>query len=626
MADLVRDVERCTQIQAYNTLGDACPDSKDCPGLVICSSSRGEYPYSTAQIEKMFADKATKEVMMANPANSRFDVRALLYKLGFLMAKQSVFESLEARFVPGNASESEYKRYIDFHADVLCWHPMQVNQLSMAYTCVDSPGSAYVSTHLMPENNSVPTILMGLLCSFGISVFTDMAVINPNGQLNMVLPTGEFLVRGLVHTWGWLLDYSATGGCLTDSMFAWISGLHQAGQVVPHHEGSDVFSGVLSHYRAARPRGVFAGRFDSHVGFASQVVGHTTDRMTLAAQVDNVLLTTAALVALADPGITGPDGAIVPTVYSAEAATPDDEVVDDQAQRLQAAYRLFASEYARKLGMMLNDPGNSHMKVADLLCRMCDDFADEAVDCQTSLDYRVLAPHFWVEPMHLLADLAPKIRNEEVCPIWAGGFGKYSKVPLFAEVSGVEEVGERVIVSHRWRSYRHNGIWLIYSPRAHREGGTQYIRQNLVRPFASATYHNISQAIVLPGHDVIGNLEAASWGRGMSAVPHPAEAACVVDNQMQWTWECTSEAHDPAAQARLPDAMSVRDETVTFSVGRLSASRMTDKFTQRICRVVSDGCRYLSAHDGTGYGHIATSGYKTAADYFRESKMRVFTR
>eukprot|EP00923_Selenidium_pygospionis_P002562 GHVN01003962.1.p2 GENE.GHVN01003962.1~~GHVN01003962.1.p2 ORF type:complete len:544 (-),score=33.25 GHVN01003962.1:2265-3704(-) len=229
-----------------------------------------------------------------------------------------------------------------------------------------------------------------------------------------------------------------------------------------------------------------------------------------------------------------------------------------------------------------------------------------------------MAPHFWIEPLHLLADLAPKLRNEVVCPMWTDAFGTYSSVPLFSDVSCVEGVGSEVILTHRWRSYRSNGLWMVYAPRAGGRGESIHIRQNAIRPFTSAVYHNLSEAVVLPGSDHITSLESTAWGRGLSAVPHPAEAACVVDNQMQWTWES-----DIDINSLLPDEAFARKETVAFMVGRLYPSRMTGSFEQHISRDASEGCRYMSAHDGSGYIHAPVGGYKTAADHFRDSKMRV---
>eukprot|EP00923_Selenidium_pygospionis_P002564 GHVN01003965.1.p2 GENE.GHVN01003965.1~~GHVN01003965.1.p2 ORF type:complete len:925 (+),score=9.25 GHVN01003965.1:446-3220(+) len=616
--------KRKSLIAAYNTpgAGERVPKQTGCQHLLVLPYSNSEYRYTVAQREKMTEGQAPKKITLPTAGDSTYDIRALMFRLGVIMAKQSVLETMQAADHPNYARGKVYRQYVDFHNDVLEWAPLQLNTTACAYAGLNSPGSAYLGKDMVDTDSSVFAVLAGLLCSFGVNVYTDVVTTTHEGHLNIQIPIGEALVRAVNGAWSWLLGFAAEGGCATDAIFCWVCGLHSVSTVVAHSDEGAVGRDIFRSFAAGRPYGVFMGRFATYQGFSNPTTVHSSGRTSLALMVDNVLLTTAALFAVADPGMTGAEGSALPTVYTQPQMTAEPDVPRAQSLKLMDGFERFAVSYVSKLAAMMNSAGSGDALTISLFVDMVRRFAARGDHDLRHVKHRVLAPYYWVEPIHLFASVPKVLRSEGVCPLWVDGYNSAAQVPLFENTVGVEDVGSEILLTHQWTSYRRNGLWMVYSARANRWNGACQIAPHRTAPFVSDNHVSFGSAILLPGNTDLPDIGSVGWVRGHSAIPHPAEALCLTDNRMQWSWKHMTTATSTTRPNRLPCVNSALHEPVHFSVSRLKPTTSCPGTTCRLARMVSDAYTYLTSSENQAYSHTPCAGHKSAAFFWKERTKR----
>lgn len=375
--------------------------------------------------------------------------------------------------------------------------------------CVQSKGAFYALT--------------ACASAYGTTVYTDVLAVDGNGSPVMVEPSGANLALACLHAARIVLSmyHDISHGSI--AALAFYRGVHSAVSVVAHSDEGGYLRRVMRRGGYVRPYGgIYSPNASTFVGLP--VPGGATASV-ICGVIDGLALLSAAEVAISAP-IVCSHGGYFPTVYSGDSAL-DDETEDwDKAANsrflasaiARDSYK-FSNMYCKRLAKTLSlatiDDADA---LAATALQSCFDSLIDVGD--RHLEYRSVAPYFWVEPTGL-------IQNEPTTDAQMAGFGVLACPGLPGQMSAFEKPeiikdwGGQYSFRYKHRSARTSG-WLIHCG-YHRQDGLAYIKP--AQFTASRFVMNKSKSASLRATHA--GFDKYMWGRGQSKIPHPAESVYV---------------------------------------------------------------------------------------------------
>lgn len=432
----------------------------------------------------------------------------------------------------------------------------------------------------------------------GVEVYTDEVYIT-EGHWARFVPTGVSAVDACIGAVQYAIDSAELSGCGALHYAYFVFGLHDVMSVAGH---TDEGAGMRDVFRAMPttvPCGILAGVVKQHVRMPMPAVGGRSF-IAFAGGVDAMLLASAALCAVSDPGsgdrpdvpITcyrGPSGPwtdmalpfaraaqqIMETWFAKFAAGTRLDGTESKLMRnftVVACHKVFSGEYARHLG------------------------------CQG------LAPAYWIEPSPIIGS-KQAARDSPACNVISTDPSSPTVLPMFGEGARYDLIGTRMHVSGVWATPRRSGWAYLYTPNAHSQNGSGEISVRASQNPTGREYSSgpLCESALFPGDNteaVDDTLARVSWVVGDSGIAPPQMMAAVEKTGVVLQYEVPQITMDPAdavVYSRLP----IRDCTVEVVAGSVGPSEYSGR-----------DCGYRSFAGNRGMRAAARGALSTDAGWY----------
>nr|ASK05975.1 putative coat protein [Leishmania RNA virus 1]ASK05985.1 putative coat protein [Leishmania RNA virus 1] len=489
------------------------------------------YSLDTAAYPQQYADIIrgyySKHVSSSLAANTRHfvNVLAMLRHAGACIAHYCMTGKIDFDIL----SKKKYKN-------------KEVVTLSNADSLSFLPHSAlYLPSPLRASDPEIFNMLYLLGCACDASIAMDN-ISNTSGAAKYSMPHYNplQLSHALHVTIFYMLSLMDSCGYGDDAVLALTSGLHSVTTVIAHSDEGGITRDALRELSYTQPYGTMpvpiAGYFQHiNVLFTTQPAWDQ-----FAGIWDYVILATAALVHLSDPGMTVND-VTYPTTLTTKVATVDGRNSDLAAQMMHSATRfcdIFVENLSTFWGVVANPDGNASQALLHAF-----NIVACAAEPNRHLEMNVMAPWYWIESSALFCDYTP-FRS----PLSSAGYGPqcvYGARLVLAATNSLEftgEAGDYSAYRFEWTTMRHNPLFNILNKRVGdglanvdfrlRPYNEWLLEGQPSRRSCSLAGHGTPTATCshkTPNHDT---LDEYIWGSTSCDLFHPAEltsytAVCV---------------------------------------------------------------------------------------------------
>jgi hypothetical protein len=439
------------------------------------------------------------------------------------------------------------------------------------------PVNSLTSTVFIPRlvNNVITgdvfSILANAAAAEGSSIATDVLELDANTRQPIIGDVdGDGFQRAAVEALriiGANMAQSDQGPLFA---YAVTKGIHKVVSVVGHTDEGGITRDLLRSGDFSTPFGGINYGLDSYTGLPGL---QSMQPVQGAAFVDSIAMTTAAVTAHCDPGITY-DGTWYPTVYNGvgpdtPTARPGDnlEGTDDMARRnrsqllaeIEKFWRLYIPAVSRIFGLA----GTS-----DLAVRVATTQAQYLRAVPRHLRYPSVAPWYWIEPTGLIPSGFVGSAAETGGSGSFGGKDTTTTKPAWEsiELSGVRDNTMTAYVA-RFTSARRS--WFLAHWLNHPLNGLGATRVRQMDP------NSIIHPGPCPGNEQVRDrleadlpLTSYLWTRGQSPFCAPGEMLNLAGTIGFLVRHLTFSDDGDITEEHLPTAREFIDTTVTIAVGR----------------------------------------------------------
>lgn len=277
-------------------------------------------------------------------------------------------------------------------------HPLMLRSLGTAFDPItSSPNSVFIPR--LTSRIMAPSTFCALVSasnSSGSTVYSDMVEVDGNNAATMLTFSNGYLAAGCFEAVRLIFLMYSNMDEGSVAALAFTRGLHFDTTVVGHTDEGGFMRDVLRSGGYTPSYGaVYAFDTSSFIAFPSPGVG---DRRGIAAVVDSILLTTAAGVALCDPGVSVGKN-ILPTVYT-ENKNETAQYASLHISKINLYGRFFFDRYATFLARVFGLSCNS--KKASMFLAFSSSVLSRSVNCSRHLNFETVSPFFWIEPSSII--------------------------------------------------------------------------------------------------------------------------------------------------------------------------------------------------------------------------------
>lgn len=362
-------------------------------------------------------------------------------------------------------------------------------------------------------------VLLYAAAGCGADVYTNEVYVE-GGHWATRLPTGVALIDACFRAAQYVIDSAAMSSAGLECLLQFICGMHDVVSVEAHTDEGGVCRDIMRAVPYGIPQGVLGGSPAQHVVLPGLTGGLGKRVSSYASLVHSMVLASAALFAVSDPGAR--PGSTLP-VTSVRA--PGGSWHDHHGILVSSAGDV-GSTLAHKLGVgcgLYEDTSS----IAGLFRHAANALFD--ADTQRHLDHDVIHPWYWIEPAPILAGCEPSVQESFVCPPLCKTYGVEEELPLWADDAAVDVFPSYVEVTGVWKAPRRCGWWYLYSPNASAQDGASAVEiTDSVGYSRTEGADALRSEVLSPGFGPAGvapnSLLSTCWVVGASGVPPPAMA------------------------------------------------------------------------------------------------------
>lgn len=419
----------------------------------------------------------------------------------------------------------------------------------------------YIQTH--GTDGRADSDTMGVIAhaaaATGAPVFASELYVAGNNWATR-LPTGSALCEAIHRAAQLLIDSAGMSGGGVAALFSYTTGMHDVVSVNAHTDEGGFARDVMRSIPIEPAKGAVAGQPRQLVQMPVPSMNVGINIGTFVLIVHRMVLATAALFAVADPGVAE-NSAIPATCLKAPGSDWQDH---------EPAINLFVNKWINSYSLRLASGAGMAWDDDQSISRMFSagmaELFGERENCR-HLEPDVIHPCFWIEPTPILRDTDDTVQFSIVCPMLGKRDGGTNELPMWGEKAVGEQYGDRYELAMQWDSFRNLGAWYVYSPNSNALDGLSQCRvQHSMGHERTTDLRGMRSSLISPGIAAAGqagSLLELAWTLGSSGVPPPAMAYPMSASYVKFDFNTSDYEHDqhiatPASRFRATADMSVR--------------------------------------------------------------------
>jgi hypothetical protein len=454
-------------------------------------------PIEISNMSSSIVDQCQRKYTAFNASYKYADLSAVGYHLAKCLAAYTISGSLKL-------------------SDISCGQDLKLRSLqAVTENITASETSVFIPRITDSLRNPATFMSLVAACSaYGSTVWTDVVEISSNRAVLYTEHTDAILASGVYNALRILMsmyDESNNGAIMA---MAIVKGLHSIASVIGHCDEGGLMRDILRVGEYQNPFGaIYVDSIDKYTAMPSPSANRD---FSFTSVVDSILLQSAAMSALSDPGMKI-NGIQYATVFST-AKTEADNQAKDLASQISNDCSDFIRNYVENITRLFGTNGGEHVVESMLQFSM----SAPRVSKSRHLKYQVVSPYYWIEPTSLF-------RTKDASTMTANGLGVMCGTSCATEMKAFENpklldsIGNVSMFSFDNGGIRKNpGVWFFQDHALN--GLSNMLPCRFLPEKTSLSGGDSDSASLLTAKS---DVAAYMWNRGQSAIPHPAEFSYV---------------------------------------------------------------------------------------------------
>lgn len=424
-----------------------------------------------------------------------------LAAIGYQLAKSVAFYVKEGKLSVSNISGGN---------DIL------LESLSTATEPISASNSAVFIPKLASDVMSPSTFMaMASACSaYGSKVYSDVLEITSAKSSVFTKYYDARLAHGCYNGMRMLMAMYDAAGFGSVMALAIVRGYHSVFTVVGHSDEGGYFRDVL---RCSDYQAPFGGVYiESKSNYIGMPIPSVTSNSSFTSCVDSILLSSAAICSLSDPGMLY-NGEVRASVFSSDSEDLE-SIRNDLAGEIHEYGYDFCVSYSKNLRQLFGLGGDDEKVATFLMHSMGSDHLRNS----RHLEYETVSPFYWIEPTSLFKECDESLMTKEGLGVLCGTYVNterncFNKPIIVKQAGNMSQISVSGACARKHpilmflQNHKKNGLSSIYPAnffpdKMYLNGGPNSAKDNLLNKRDIGHY---------------------LWGRGQSEIMHPSELCYV---------------------------------------------------------------------------------------------------
>ncbi|CDF35538.1 unnamed protein product [Chondrus crispus] len=452
--------------------------------------------YTAAHKDVLFSH--TRRPIRYLPIVRTFDLTAVCRRLGQFLAKStSGLGEVETSWLLGGAN-------------------LRVRELESSDYHFESPGVYIAMKRGLDENERLLGIILYAALGCGVDVYSDSVYVSSNCWRGSV-PHGGAALEATLRAVKLIIDSAELSGSGRAHLTAFLIGLHNVSSVLAHTDEGGYLCDVMRAIKLPAPNGIILGSPQCCVQLPMPA-GRRSNREGYVGCVDTMLLTSAAMFAVSDPGV-GVDSDIPWVSYR-----PNGSSWKNHYDHLSMQIRPLIEVWVKKICSGHNLSGGAAVNVILWFDSAQEDLFAEAAN--RHLDHDGIYIPYWIEPSPILAECTAEVKSNLVCKLISGSFQDSTDLPMFGPDAKFKRRLNYMCVAQKWQKPRDCGYSYLYSPNASPRDGIALMDVALCDSVLGRKQgaDHLREGVMFPGVAVAGaemSLASQTWTVDASGIYPP---------------------------------------------------------------------------------------------------------